>query len=103
MNANEKASFAKRIAGELFGPDALKLLAEGLPCAPGTRSHSIAFASDGRMTVGKRDHAGEVDGLAMVRAADAHARWFGAGVVNRQPAPRRHAMTQSQRECLEGA
>lgn len=60
-------------------------------------------AQDG-WSVGKRDRAGEIDGLAMVRAADAHAKWFGGGVVNRQSeaAPKRRAMTDAQRACLRG-
>ena len=58
-------------------------------------------AADG-WTVGKRYRAGEVDGIAMVRAMDAHQRWF--GVVNRQPeaAPKRRVMTDAQRACLRG-
>ena len=102
MNANEKAVFAKGVASDVFGHNALRLLAEGLPCKPGTHGHSIAFASDGRITVGKRDRTGEVDGIAMVRAADAHAQWFGDKAVRLEAAPKRRAMTDAQRACLRG-
>ena len=53
-------------------------------------------------TIGERDVGPFVDGIAMVRAMDAHRRWF--GVVNRQPeaAPKRRAMTDAQRACLRG-
>ena len=55
-------------------------------------------------TIGKRDAGPWVDGTEMVRAADAHGRWFGGGVVNRQPeaAPKRRAMTDAQCACLRG-
>ena len=55
-------------------------------------------------TIGKSDRAGEVDGIAWVKHADAHARWFGGRVVNRQPeaAPKRRAMTDAQCACLRG-
>ena len=58
-------------------------------------------AQDG-WTVGKRDPGPWVDGIAMVRAVDAHRKWF--GVVNRQPdaAPKRRGMTDAQRACLRG-
>ena len=55
-------------------------------------------------TIGKRDAGPWIDGAEMVRAADAHARWFGGWVVNRQPeaAPKRRAMTDAQCACLRG-
>ena len=54
--------------------------------------------------IGKRDVGPWIDGAEMVRAADAHARWFGGGFVNRQPeaAPKRRAMTDAQCACLRG-
>lgn len=42
------------------------------------------------------------DGIAWAHHAAEHARWFGKGKIQMDAAPKRRAMTDSQRECLGG-
>ena len=96
MNAKEQVAKRNRerfpFAAEML--DALK--------AGGIDARIVYAENATGETIGKRDVGPFADGIAMVRAMDAHRRWF--GVVNRQPeaAPKRRAMTDAQRACLRG-